>query len=104
MKKLCAPAHTARSSSSSAGCQGCPAQSDPATKATEGSTVPQKEKAAPISSSPVNTPETIVEDTAVQEAPATNTRDFDSLIASKVAVKKKRHRIKSTILYSTSKK
>ena len=104
VKKLCAPAHTARSSSSSAGCQSCSAQSEPANKATKGSTVPQKEKAAPISSSPVNTPETIVEDTAVQEAPATNTRDFDSLIAGKVAVKKKRHRIKSTILYSTSKK
>ena len=103
-KKTCAPAHTARSSSPSAGCQGGTAQSEPATQATDGSTVPQKEKAAPIPSSPVNTSETIVEDTAVQEAPANTARDFDSLIAGKVAGKKKRQRIKSTMIYSTSKK
>ena len=103
-QRLCAPAHTARSTSPSAGCQGGSAQSEPAIKATEGSTEPQKEKAAPIPSSPVNTPETIVEDTAVQEAPANTARDFDSLIAGKVAGKKKRQRIKSNMIYSTSKK
>ena len=103
-KKTCAPAHTARSSSPSAGCQGGSAHSEPAIKATDGSTVPQKEKAAPIPSSPVNTPETIVEDTAVQEAPANTARDFDSLIAGKVAGKKKRQRVKSNMIYSTSKK
>ena len=103
-KSECAPAHTARSTSPSAGCQGGSAQSEPAIKATEGSTEPQKEKAAPIPSSPVNTPETIVEDTAVQEAPANTARDFDSLIAGKVAGKKKRQRIKTNIIYSTSKK
>ena len=103
-QKSCAPAHTARRTSPSAGCQGGSAQSEPAIKATEGSTEPQKEKAAPIPSSPVNTPETIVEDTAVQEAPANTARDFDTLIAGKVAGKKKRQRIKSTMIYSTSKK
>ena len=103
-KSECAPAHTARRTSPSAGCQDGTAQSEPATQATDGSTVPQKEKAAPIPTSPVNTPETIVEDTAVQEAPANTARDFDSLIAGKVAGKKKRQRIKSTIIYSTSKK
>ena len=75
-------------------------QSEPAIKATEGSTVPQKEQAAPIPSSPVNT----ISETEVQEAPANKARDFDSLIAGKVAGKKKRQRIKSTMIYSTSKK
>lgn len=69
-------------------------------KATEGSTIPQKEQAAPIPSSPVNT----ISETEVQEAPANKARDFDSLIAGKVAGKKKRQRIKSNMIYSTSKK
>ncbi|MCI7274458.1 tyrosine-type recombinase/integrase [bacterium] len=100
VKKACAPAHTARSTSPSAGCQGGSAQSEPAMKATEGSTIPQKEQAAPIPSSPVNT----ISETEVQEAPANKARDFDSLIAGKVAGKKKRQRIKSNMIYSTSKK
>ena len=102
-KTECAPAHTAKAEPTTE-CPGGSAQSEPATKATEGNIVPQKEKAAPIPSSPVNTPETLVEDTAVKEAPANTARDFDSLIAGKVAGKRKRQRIKSNMIYSTSKK
>ena len=110
-RAVSAPSHTAKPAQSTE-CLGGSAQSEPVPPA------PKREVLTPLSSgekevqeqhvtdpiSPLTTPSTPVEDSAEQESPANKARDFDTLISGKVTGKKKRQRIKTSILYSTSKK
>ena len=88
VQERCAPAHKATTAP-------FPARKDSPAKSEA---VPQAPDLHPV-------PPILKEESAKEESPANKARDFDSLLAGKVAVKRKRQRIpKGISVYSTSKK